>query len=167
MRAALIVPISAMLACAVLPSASAQQSTAGVVSAKELTREQFKALPPNQLIDFGNERITKSDFLDRRKKAIEEAAKNLTGLKQRLLAAYEARRKEVINRESAALAEGNKKVQAEIARLVAADAEAHGPNWQARRQQAADLLEQVKRATPEERSTLEKRAADLLAPTAK
>ena len=141
MRAALIVPISAMLACAVLPGASAQQSTPGlVVSAKELTREQYKALPPNQLIDFGNERITKSDFLDRRKKAIEEAAKNLTGRKQRLLAAFEARRKEVINRENAALAEGNKKVQAEIARLTAADAEAHGPNWQARRQQAADQI---------------------------
>jgi hypothetical protein len=168
MRAALIVLISAILACALLPEASAQQPTADqVVSAKELTREQFKALPASQLIDFGNERITKGEFLDRIKKAIAKANKNLPELKQRLLATFAARHKEVVDRENAVLAEGNKKVQVEIARLVAADADTHGPNWEARRRQAVDILEQAERTTPEERSTLEKKAADLLAPTGK
>ncbi len=166
--AALIVPIFAIMASAVLPGASAQQPVPGkVVFAKDLTREQFKALPVSQVIDFGNERITKGEFLDRIKTAIADANKTLPQLKQRLRAAFTARRKEVVDGENTALADGNNKVQAEIARLVAADADAHGPNWEARRQQAAGILEQAKRATPEERSTLEKQAADLLAPTAR
>ncbi len=166
--AALIVPIFAIMSCAFLPDASAQQPAPGqIIFAKDLTREQFKALPSSQVIDFGNERITKGEFLDRIKTAIADANKKLPELKQHLLAAFAARHKEVVDRENTALADGNSKVQAEIARLVAADADGHGPNWDARRQQAADILERAKRATPEERSTLEKQAADLLAPTAK
>ena len=167
MRTALIIPVSILLACTVAQGrASAQPAPAAgtVVSAKELTREQFQALSPDALIDFGNQRITKSEFLDRNMKAAEEAAKRLTELKRRSLADFEARRKEVLDRDNAALAEGNRKVQAEIARLVAADAAAHGPNWEARRKQAADLLDQAARATPTERSALEKKAADLIAP---
>jgi acyl-CoA reductase-like NAD-dependent aldehyde dehydrogenase len=44
---------------------------------------------------------------------------------------------------------------------------AHGPNWEARKKQAADLFEKAAKATPTERSELLKQAADLLAPTPK
>jgi acyl-CoA reductase-like NAD-dependent aldehyde dehydrogenase len=44
---------------------------------------------------------------------------------------------------------------------------AHGPNWEARKKQAADLFEKAAKATPTERFDLLKRAADLLAPAAK
>jgi len=56
-------------------------------------------------------------------------------------------------------------VRSEIARRVAADAAADGPNWEARKQQAAELLHRAARASPAERSALEKQAADLLAPS--
>ena len=168
MRSALIIPVAAMLACGFLPGANAQQPPADhVVSAKDLTREQFKALPPGQVIDFGNERITKGEYLDRIKQAIAKVQNNLPQLKQRLLSAVAARHKEVTDRENAELAAANSKVQAEIARLGTADAQAHGPNWDSRRQQAAGILDQAQRATPEERSALEKQAADLLAPAGK
>ena len=169
MRTALIIPIAAMvLACNFPPGASAQQPAADhVVAAKDLTRDQFKALPPSQMIDFGNERITKGEYLDRIKQAIAKVQKNLPQLRQKLLAAVAARHKEVTDRENADLTAANTKVQAEIARLSAADAQAHGPNWDSRRQQAAAILDQAQRATPEERSTLEKQAADLLAPAGK
>jgi hypothetical protein len=55
-------------------------------------------------------------------------------------------------------------VQAPPAR---ADAAAHGPDWAARKKQAADLLARAAKASPLDRSELEKQADDLLAPSAK
>jgi hypothetical protein len=168
MRTALIIPIAAMLACGFLTGAAAQQPAADhVVAAKDLTREQFKALSPGQVIDFGSERITKGEYLDRIKQAIANVQKNLPQLRQKLLAAVAARHKDVTDRENADLTAANSKVQAEIARLSAADTQAHGANWDSRRQQAAAILDQAQRATPEERSALEKQAADLLVPAGK
>lgn len=80
---------------------------------------------------------------------------------------FEARQKAFLDGESAKLEEANKKVADEVARLVAADAAAHGPNWEVRKKQAADLLKQAESATPTERPALEKQAADLLALTGK
>ena len=74
------VAVTVALVCGVTVAATAQEQPSNVapaVSAKELTRAQFRALAPNAVIDFGNERITKSDFLERNKKAFEEAVKNL------------------------------------------------------------------------------------------
>jgi hypothetical protein len=42
---------------------------------------------------------------------------------------------------TAELAEANTKAEAEVDKLVAADAAKYGPNWEARKKQAADLLE--------------------------
>jgi flagellar basal body-associated protein FliL len=169
MRAALIVSVSVLLALSAAPrAANAQQpapAAGPTVSAKALTRAQFLALSPDTVIDFGNERLTKREFQDRNSKAAEEAVKKLPELRQRALDAFEARRKELLDRENAALDEGNEKVRSEIARRVAADAAAQGPNWEARKQQAAELLHRAARASPAERSALEKQAADLLAPS--
>jgi hypothetical protein len=166
----LVVLITAALVCGSLVAANAQEKPANAASAifaKELTREQFQALAPDAVIDINGERITKSAFQARNIKAVEEAAKHVQDLRARSLTEFDARRKALIERQQAALAEANKKVEAEVARLVAADAAAHGPNWQARKKQAAELLDQAARATPTERSALEKQAADLLAPSAK
>ena len=65
------------------------------------------------------------------------------------------------------MAESNKKVEAEITKLVDADAAKHGRDWEARKKQAADPFEKAAKATPTERSELLKQAADLLAPTPK
>jgi hypothetical protein len=88
-------------------------------------------------------------------------------LRARSLAEFEAQREALIDKRKAALAEANKKVEDEVNRLVAADAAAHGPNWEARKKQAAELLHQAESAAPTERSTLEKQGADLLAPSAR
>jgi hypothetical protein len=82
-------------------------------------------------------------------------------------AVFEARRNAALDQRKAVIAETNKKVEAEIAKLVAADAVKHGPNWEARKKQAADLFEKATKATPTERSDLLKQAADLLSPTPK
>jgi hypothetical protein len=165
-----IVSIAGALACGGPIVATAEEKPANVaaaVSAKDLTREQFQALPADAVIEINGERITKSEFQTRNTKAVEEAVKQLQDNQARGQSAFEARRKALLDKRAATLAEANKKVEAEIAKLVAADAAAHGPNWEARKKQAAALLEQAAKATPTERSKLEKQAADLLAPVAK
>ena len=71
------IAVTVALVCGVSVAATAQEQPSNVaapaVPAKELTRAQFQALAPNAVIDFGNERMTKSDFLERNKKAFEEA----------------------------------------------------------------------------------------------
>ena len=132
-----------------------------------MTREQFQALPPDAVIEINGETITKSAFRARNVKAVEEAAKRLPELRARARAQSDARRKAFLDKRAAELAEANKKVEAEVAKLVAADAAKHGPNWEARKKQAADLLERAAKASPLERSELEKQADNLLAPPAK
>jgi hypothetical protein len=156
--------------CGLLFVANAQEkpaTAAAPISAKDLTPEQFKALAPDAVIEINGERITKSAFEARNAKALEEAAKNMQDLRARSLAEFEARRKVLIDKQKAAQAEANQKFEAEVNRLVAADTAAHGPNWEARKKQAAELLHRAESAAPIERSTLEKQAADLLAPSAR
>jgi aspartyl/asparaginyl beta-hydroxylase (cupin superfamily) len=166
----MIIPIAAALACGATTAMTAEEkpaNAASVIAAKDLTREHFQTLPPDAVIEINGEHITKSEFQARNTKALEEAAKKLHDARAPAQAALEARRKVLLDRRAGALAEANKKVEAEIAKLVTADAAAHGPNWQARKKQAADLFDKAAKATPLERSALLKQAADLLAPAGK
>jgi hypothetical protein len=170
MAGKLIIPVILALLCGWQLAAAAQKKpakAASAISAQKLSREQFVALPQNAVIDFGSERITKSEFLARRNRELEQAVKAMNEAKAHRQTEFEARRKALLDRESAKLADANKKVEAEVTRLSTADAAAHGPNWEARRKQAADLLAKADKATPEERSALVKQAADLLAPATK
>jgi hypothetical protein len=168
-RGKTIVPIATTLAC-LWTAAAAQEKPGGaavVVPGNDLTLEQFQALPLDTVIEINGEQITKSDFQARNTKALAEAVKQLRDSRALAQAAFDARRKALLDQRKAAIAEANKKAEAEIAKLVAADAAAHGPNWAARKKQAADLFEKAAKATPTERSDLLKQAADLLAPAAK
>jgi hypothetical protein len=127
----LIVAVAAGLASTapVIAIAEEKPTAPAAVSAKDLTREQFHALPPDAVIEINGESITKSAFQARNIKAVEEVAKRLPELRARARAQSDARRKVFLDKRAAELAEANKKAEAEIARLVAADAAKHGPNW--------------------------------------
>jgi hypothetical protein len=165
----LIVAVAAGLASTapIVAIAEEKPTAPAAVSAKDLTREQFQALPADAVIEINGESITKSAFQARNIKAVEEAAKRLPELRARERTESNARRNVLLDKRAAELAEANKKAEAEVAKLVAADAAKHGPNWEARKKQAADLFERAAKATPTERSDLLKQAADLLAPAAK
>ena len=166
----LIVLATVALLCGSQRGTAAEEKSAQpapALAAKDLTREQFQALPSETVIKINGENFTKSELQARNKNAIEKAAKSLPELRARARTESDARRKALLDKRAAEIAQANKKAEAEIAKLVAADAAAHGPNWAARKQQAAELLDQAAKATPTERSELEKRATDLLAPSAK
>lgn len=106
-----VVPIAAALAWAGPIVAIADEKPADVaaaVSAKNLTREQFQALAPDAVIEINGERITKSAFQERNAKALEETAKQLPEIRAQSLAAFEARRKALLDKRAALLAEANK-----------------------------------------------------------
>ena len=161
----LIVAVAAGLAstATIIAIAEEKPTAPAAVSAKDLTREQFHALPADAVIEINGESITKSAFQARNIKAVEEAAKRLPELRARARAQSDARRKALLDKRAAELAEANKKAEAEIA----TDAAKHGPNWAARKKQAAELLEQAAKASPLERSELEKQADELLMRSAK
>jgi hypothetical protein len=164
MRRNVLYSTAAALICGFAATAGAEDRPTSIIPANTLTREQFKALSPDAVIEIGGERISKREFIERRTKAVEQAISEMQEERVKAETEFEAKRKAFLDAERAKLEEANKKVEAEVARLVAADAAAHGPNWEARKKQAADILEQAKRATPTRRSALEKQAADLLAP---
>jgi hypothetical protein len=152
--------IAGMFVCACPNMAGAQD----VAFADRLTMEQFMALQPEAVIDFNGTRMTKRDYLLERARALEQGAKQIQARRAHADQRFEARRKAFLDAQRAKLEEYNKKVQAEVDRLVAADVAKHGSNWQARRKQAVQILDEAAKVAPEQRSELEKRANDLLHP---
>ena len=168
MERTFIALIATVLVCGSVATASSQEkagNASSTLSITEMTPEQFKALPPDAAIDVDGERITKRAFLDRRQAAGERAFKEILEWRAQAKTKFEGRRKALLESEQAKLEEGNKKAHAEADRLAAVDAAAHGPNWEARKKQAFELLDQAVMASGEQREQLAKRAADLLAPT--
>jgi hypothetical protein len=160
-------PTTAALVLGLAAAAGAEDkaSSSSAISANALTQEQFKALSPNAMIEIDGARMTKREFIDSRLKALEQAINKMRDARANTEAKFGAERKAFLDGESAKLEEANKKADAEIARLVAADGAAHGPNWEARKNEAAALLKQAATAPIDQRSQLEKKASDLLSST--
>ena len=144
--------------------AHAEDQTGPPIAAQDLTPQQFEALPPTAIIEIDGKPLTKAEFQARREMAIRRAFEAMKEQRSRVAAEFAARRQTFLDQEKTRLDAANHKIQEEVDRLRAADAALHGPNWDARRDQAAALLKQASTAAPPEQSRLEKEAADLLAP---
>jgi hypothetical protein len=110
--------IACTLLCGWAAMASAEDKAGSVVSIRGMPRQQFEALAPDVTIEVNGAQVTKREFMARRNQAIEEA-------KARAKTKFEARRKAFLDGERAKLEEANKKVRAEIDRLIAEDAAAN------------------------------------------
>jgi hypothetical protein len=159
------IALSALLWTWALP-ASAEETTPKVPTVFSVTMptpQQFEALPPDAMLEINGRQVTKREFLARHQQAYDAAMEKVQEARARNEAEFAAHRKAFLDAQEAKLKENNQKVQAEIDRLIAADNAAHGPDWQARKKQAADLLGQAAKAPSlEEREQLEKRAAGLV-----
>jgi hypothetical protein len=148
----------------VSPAQAEDQAGGPPIAAKDLTPQQFEALPPTAVIEIDGKPLTKAEFQARRELAIRRAFEAMKEKRSRVAAEFAAQRQTFLDQEKTTLDAANRKVQDEVDRLRAADAALHGPNWDARREQATALLKQASTAAPLEQSRLEKEAADLLAP---
>jgi len=90
----MVVPVAAALVfgCAAGASAEDKASPSSVVPGSALTRDQFKALSPDAMIEVDGERMTKREFFERRTKALEKALSNLQEIRAKAEAELEARR---------------------------------------------------------------------------
>ena len=164
MRSNAVLALIAVLGGYAVPARAEDQQLPTVAAASALTPQQFEALPPTAVIEIDGRRITKELFLSRREAALDRTFDKMKAQRGRAAAEFAVARKAFMDGEKATLDEANRKVLAEVERLRSADAERHGPNWDARREQAASLLKQAASADPLEQSRLEKQAADLLDP---
>lgn len=163
-RTSIVLIVGAVLCNRVLPtSAEETRNAPPALSITTPTPQQFEALPLDAVLEINGERVTKREFLARRQRAYDATIKSVQEARARAEAEFVAHRRIFFDAQEAKLRENNQKVQAEIDRLIAADNAAHGPGWQTRKRQAADLLQQAaKESSPHDREQLEKRAADLL-----
>jgi hypothetical protein len=116
------------IVCGWVAIASAEDKAgtgSSAVSIATMTKEKFDAMAPNAMIEINGERLTKSEFIARRQSAIDQAVKQLQEARTRAETDFAAHRKAILDSEKAKLNEDNKKVQAEVDRLVAASAAAH------------------------------------------
>jgi hypothetical protein len=123
-----VVLVATVLACGWAALASAEDkagSASSVVSITGMTRQTFEALAPDAMIEVYGERMTKREFIVHQQNAIKERAQRLEESRARATTKFEANRKAFLDREKAKLEEDNKRVQAEVARLGAANAAAH------------------------------------------
>jgi hypothetical protein len=163
MRSNAVLALIAVLGGYAVPARAEDQQVPTVAAASALTPQQFEALPPTAVIEIDGRRITKEMFLSRREAALDRTFNKMKAQRGRAASEFALARK-AMDGEKATLDEANRKVLAEVERLRSGDAERHGPNWDARREQAASLLKQAASADPLEQSRLEKQAADLLDP---
>jgi hypothetical protein len=170
MQRNLPVIVVAAVACSALAVARAADTPASAgatsaVAAKELTPQQFEALPAAASIDVDGQRMTKAEFQAQRETAIRKAFDDMKAKLIRAPAEFADQRKSFLDAERTKLDVANQKVAAELEQLRAADAALHGDNWDTRRAQATALMTQAASiADPLERSRLERQAADLLTP---
>jgi hypothetical protein len=171
MTAKFIFLATASLVCSWTFVASAEDKPASPPSAVSIigmTPEAFDKLPPDATIDVNGEHMTKSEFVARRKSAMQSALKNVMQKRQEWSAHaqtdFQTRRKAFLADQETKVKEANAKVQAEADRALAADAAKHGPNWEADKKQALALLDQAAKASGDEQAQLVTRALELLRP---
>jgi hypothetical protein len=67
---------------------------------------------------------------------------------------FRAERKAFLASQEAKIKEANEKAQAWVARAIAAEVAAHGPNWEATQKQAFELLDRAEKASGKEQERL-------------
>jgi hypothetical protein len=147
--------------------ASAEDKThepSSAVSITGMTPQIFDNLPANAMVEVNGQRMTKQEFVTHRQSAIKQAEQKRRETYARVETEFQAQRKAFLASQKAKLKEANQKVQAEFDRAYAADAAAHGPNWEADKKRALKLLDQAAKASGQEQVQLVTQALDLLKP---
>jgi hypothetical protein len=132
-----------------------------VFSVRQLTKQQFEALPDTALVESRGQRMTKAQILAKAARSQEAMAKAQTAARQ-AQARAQARLAQFNQQQHVRLQADNAKVQAELARLRQARATPQARQLEAIEQEAAQLWQQAQRASPAERAQIEQRAAQLL-----
>jgi hypothetical protein len=119
--------VATPLVCGWAVVASAQDKAVSpslAVSITGMTLETFEALAPDAMLEVKGERITKSEFIERRQSAIKETIRKIQERQAGTETEFQAHRKAFLDSQAAKLKEANAKAQTEADRLIATHAAA-------------------------------------------
>ncbi len=147
----------------VKPPAAAPVPQQTILKLEQLTKQQFDALPAGHAIEVGGQRTTKGEFLARMERERTAALARMRAKTSQALARFEAKRAQLLQQQKAEIDAHNQKVRAAFAahrtqRGGLVRSAAH----EAIRQEARELLERSKTASPAEQAQIEQRAGELL-----
>jgi hypothetical protein len=132
-----------------------------VVRGGQLTKQQFEVLPDTAVIEFKGQRMTKAQIQAKAAKSQEAMAKGQAVARQ-TEAQFEQRRIQFEQQQQARLQTDNAKAMAEFTRQSQVSATPHAWQLEAIQEEAAQLFERSKRASPAEQAQIEQRAGQLL-----
>lgn len=132
-----------------------------VLRGGQLTKQQFEALPDTAVIEVKGQRMTKAQIRAKAAKSQEAMAKGQAVARQ-TEAQFEQRRIQFEQQQQAKLQADNAKAVAEFTRQSQASGPAASPQLDAIQEEAAQLHERSKRASPAEQAQIEQRAGQLL-----
>jgi len=140
------------------------QATIGgpVLKIETLTKAQFRALSPNQLISYKGQVMTKAAFMAQRFAAWSKNQATMQESLQKLHAKFAAAQADLAHRQRADLAARNAKVLAELSKFQQQAALlAQSPSYVALSREAAQLVARYAVASSAEKAQLKLRASQL------
>lgn len=137
------------------------------VKIEQLTPGQFDSLSDDQVIEFKDQRITARELRAKTRQALAEVEAKSKANAAQAKARFEAYRAKFLLEQKAKLDARNAEVRAEFARRrqqsgVIVGTLGHAARFDAIRNEARQLLERSKTASPAEQAQLEQRAEQLL-----
>lgn len=147
-----------------LPLAEVKQlGKTQVFKIEQITKEQFKTLPDNAMVEFKGRQMTKRQFIaESEQKAKEIAQGHKAQAEAKGKAEFEARRAKFLQEEKQRIAANNAKARAEFLRLKQHASSAQAQRVSAIRQEAIQLNIRAKNASPAELEQIDKRAGQLI-----
>jgi len=141
-------------------------ASAPVLKADQLTarefRQQLKGLPDSAVVEYKGQRITVGEIRARAKQTLQAAAAKMQAAARQGQAQVEARRAQLDQQHQAKLQADGAKAMVEFTRLALVSATPQARQLEAIQQEAAQLLQRSKTASPAERAQIEHRAGQLL-----
>jgi hypothetical protein len=155
-----------LLAAAVLvPSAVAAQAQANgnaLPSPGTITKEQFEALRPNDMIEVNSQRMTKQQFQMQVESAAAATIKKIQDARAQAKTRFEAKRKAFLDGEQTKLNDASTKAQDAAKPLVDQATAGRPANFDASVAQAVALLKRAATASPSDAPEIESQASALL-----
>ena len=141
-------------------TADANAQAGPVVNGAQITKEQFRALPPETVLDVQGKKITKAELLAEAKAKSDQAIQAQTKTLQAKAASdFEAARAKFLEQQETELQARNAKVTAEITRLKTLQSQFEASAaYKAIEKETADMQARYGSASPADRAKLQARA---------
>lgn len=158
----LLLALAVLAPLAVAAQAEDKPSSTALPSSSTITKEQFEALGPNDMIEVNGQRMTKQQFLTQVESAAAATIKKIQDARAQAKTRFEAKRKAFLDGEQAKLNDANAKAQAAAKPLLDQATAGRPTNFDASVAQAQALLKRAATASPSDTAEIESQASALL-----